>query len=104
MMTRKGLLEDQPDHPDALRLLGLLKHQAGDNEMAERMVRRSIALDPNNPKNYDNLGCVLGPGSAGSTMPSFPKRSRTRLRTIKAGSSSARHRTATIPVRRRRSA
>ena len=37
-MTRKGLLEDQPDHPDALRLLGLLKHQAGDNETAERMV------------------------------------------------------------------
>ena len=55
----KSLLEDQPDHPDALRLLGLLKHQAGDNETAERMVRRSIAMDPNNPKSYDNLGCVL---------------------------------------------
>jgi len=55
----RSLLEEEPDHPDALRLLGLLKQQTGDAVGAERMIRRSIAVDPANPKSYDNLGCVL---------------------------------------------
>ena len=70
----ESLLEDEPDHPDALRLLGLLKHQAGDSAGGERMIRQSIAADPANPKSHDNLGCVLvGVGRSGEAAPCFEK-------------------------------
>jgi tetratricopeptide (TPR) repeat protein len=47
-----------PDHSDALHLLGTLCHQAGNNEMALELIHRAIRLDPQNPFIYSNLGAV----------------------------------------------
>src|SRR2546421_1826811 len=42
----RSLLEQQPDHPDVLHLLGLALHQSGKDEQAIPLFERAIAIKP----------------------------------------------------------
>ncbi len=55
----RGVLAAEPQHVDALRLLGVLRFQRGDAAEAERLLRQVIAISPENAKAYDNLAFVL---------------------------------------------
>jgi len=55
----EAVLNEAPEHPDALHLLGLAALAAGDNQRAEVLVRRASALRPNDPTILSNLGEVL---------------------------------------------
>jgi predicted O-linked N-acetylglucosamine transferase (SPINDLY family) len=48
-----------PDHPDALHLLGMLAHQVGDNELAVDLINLAIHGSPTFPNYHCNLGTVL---------------------------------------------
>ncbi len=48
-----------PDHPDALHLLGVLAHQGGNNEAAAGLISRAIALRSSDPAFHSNLGAAL---------------------------------------------
>lgn len=52
-------LREQPDHPEALRLLGMLAHQIGDNVLALELIELSIRIRPDFPVSHSNLGSVL---------------------------------------------
>jgi predicted TPR repeat methyltransferase len=58
-----AVLADTPDQPDALHLLGLVRHERGDAEQAEALLRRAIANwpagDPQVAIAWNNLGNVL---------------------------------------------
>lgn len=54
----RQVLQQQPNHPDALHLLGMLLHQAGNSEMAVALINRAILADPGNPVIYYNLGTI----------------------------------------------
>ncbi|HEY8747832.1 MAG TPA: tetratricopeptide repeat protein [Tepidisphaeraceae bacterium] len=49
----------QPDHPDALHLAGLLSHQAGRSAPAADFIRRAILLNPINADYHNNLGLIV---------------------------------------------
>jgi predicted O-linked N-acetylglucosamine transferase (SPINDLY family) len=55
----RQILAQQPDHPDALHLLGLIAHQAGRNDLAVDLIRRAIVLTPSNADAHNNLGLAL---------------------------------------------
>jgi predicted TPR repeat methyltransferase len=55
----RRLLKSQPDNPDALNFLGMLRCQVGDSTEAEGLLRRSTAAEPSNPHAWLNLGNVL---------------------------------------------
>jgi protein O-GlcNAc transferase len=55
----RGILEREPDHPEALHLLGVAAHQRGQNERAVELIARAIALDPHQPTYHGNLGVAL---------------------------------------------
>lgn len=52
------LLEDQPEHPDALYLLGEIAGQRMQHERAVDLILRAIKINPHNPVYYINLGRV----------------------------------------------
>lgn len=52
----RQVLAVEPDHPDALQLLGVIANQAGQPEAAIELIGKSIRLFPNNPYGYNNLG------------------------------------------------
>ena len=54
----RQILQKNPDHPDALHLLGTLYHQTGNNEVAVEFISRAMRIDPSNPFFHDNLGTV----------------------------------------------
>jgi len=54
----RQILQGQPNHPDALHLLGVLVHQAGKHEMAVEYISRAIALQPAAAAYHSNLGEV----------------------------------------------
>jgi Flp pilus assembly protein TadD len=56
----RGLLADSPEHPEILRLLGLLKHQAGDPELATGLLQRAIEAGSDDGRAMEALGCILG--------------------------------------------
>ena len=43
----RAVLRDTPEQPDALHLLGVLRHQREDPATAEDLIRRAIAANPN---------------------------------------------------------
>ncbi len=45
----RGWLSQYPDDPDALHLLGMLRHQRGDSAEALNLVGRAYELQPDNP-------------------------------------------------------
>lgn len=50
------ILSAQPDHADALHLLGVALHQGGEHERAIELIAKAIALSPPNAKYLSNLG------------------------------------------------
>jgi tetratricopeptide (TPR) repeat protein len=55
----RQLLAQQPDHADALHLLGILSAQASELDTAVSLIGRAIQVRPVFPQAWSNLGCVL---------------------------------------------
>jgi len=53
------ILKADPNHADALHLLGFMAHQQGDNESAAKKISKAINIVPDNPFYYNSLGQVL---------------------------------------------
>jgi len=53
------IIEKDPDHSDALHLLGVVAHQKGKNDAASDLIARAIASDSENPHYHDSLGLVF---------------------------------------------
>jgi tetratricopeptide (TPR) repeat protein len=51
----QAILARNPDHPDALHLLGVVAHQLGQNQQAVQLIGRAIALRPAAPAYYANI-------------------------------------------------
>lgn len=54
----RSVLEQAPQHPDALHLLGVLQAQRGDNESAAALIAQAIAAHPREAMFHNNLGNV----------------------------------------------
>ncbi len=50
------VLEDAPDHGDALHLLGVIAHQQGRHEEAVELIEKAIVSEPDAPEYFNNLG------------------------------------------------
>lgn len=55
----RQVLEVQPDHPDALHLLGVLADQSGNPDLAEDLITKALAARPDFADALSNLGNVL---------------------------------------------
>jgi Flp pilus assembly protein TadD len=55
----RHVLAAEPNHPQALHLLGVLFHQTGRSGPAEQLIRRSLSLAPNSAEVHNNLGKLL---------------------------------------------
>lgn len=55
----EAVLASSPRQPDALQLLGVLRHQQGAHEEGVALLERAIALQPGNPNIRNNLASVL---------------------------------------------
>jgi tetratricopeptide (TPR) repeat protein len=53
------LLIENPNHADALHLLGMLRFAGGKNSEAETLIRRAIAVQPEQAVFHSNLGIIL---------------------------------------------
>ncbi len=53
------VLTVNPNHADALHLLGVTKHQAGQHEVAVDIIRKAISVNPRNAFYYNNMGIAL---------------------------------------------
>ena len=54
----RSILKQQPEHADALHLLGLIAHQLGKNEIAVNLIDKAISLNPTVPVFYNNCGAA----------------------------------------------
>lgn len=54
----REVLQRAPDNPDALNLLGVMKHQRGDAAAAEELIQRAIAGKADVASYWNNLGNV----------------------------------------------
>ncbi len=54
----RKILSVQPDHADALHLLGLVAHGVNQNREAVRLIRKAIDANPQNGAYHNNLGNV----------------------------------------------
>lgn len=50
------ILKQQPQHPDALHLLGVIALQVGKNEIAVKLIEKAIKENPDEPDFYNNCG------------------------------------------------
>ena len=55
----RQILQRDPNHVDALHMLGVLAGQVKHHDIAVSLIRQAIALQPNFPEAYINLGHVL---------------------------------------------
>lgn len=55
----RQILQSQPDHPDALHLLGVIAHQVGQHEAAAELIGKAVRLAPQAPEYPANLGEAL---------------------------------------------
>ena len=55
----RQVLAAQPEHPDALHLLGVLEHQRGNHQAASELIQQAISLSPGVAAFYVNLGTVF---------------------------------------------
>ncbi len=55
----ENILREQPDHADALHMLGLVAHQQGRNEDAKRLIADAIKIDDQVAFYHNNLGEVM---------------------------------------------
>ncbi|MCH7930814.1 MAG: tetratricopeptide repeat protein [Proteobacteria bacterium] len=54
----RRVLAARSDHPDALHLLGVMAHHAGDDESALELIGRAIKANPSNAVYHNNIGEV----------------------------------------------
>ena len=54
----RAILDNKPEHSEALYLLGICEHQTGNHADALDLLQQAADLDPNNPKIDNNLGSV----------------------------------------------
>lgn len=54
----QNILTRNPNHPDALHLLGVVAHQLGQHQQASQLIARAIALHPNAAAYHANLAEV----------------------------------------------
>jgi glucose-6-phosphate 1-dehydrogenase len=59
----------QPDHADALHLLGVLEHQCGQHARAAELIRRAVARNPAAPAYHANLAEVYRALGRGDRTP-----------------------------------
>jgi uncharacterized protein (TIGR02466 family) len=52
----ESILKSDPNHSDALNLLGVVAHQMGDHDGAIRLIRKAIEINGSNAGYYNNLG------------------------------------------------
>ncbi len=52
----REVLAAEPRHSDTLHMLGVIAHQAGQNDVAVGLIRHAIAIQPNAFEYYSNLG------------------------------------------------
>lgn len=57
--TYREILKENPNHPDALHMLGLATHTRGNSAEAEKLIRRAIAVEPKFPAFRSNLAEIL---------------------------------------------
>jgi len=55
----RRILESDPDHPDALHLLGVISHQAGDGASALELIGRAIQMNSGVAIYHNSLGVAL---------------------------------------------
>jgi protein O-GlcNAc transferase len=55
----RQVLAAEPDHADALHLMGIIAQQMGRHDVAVDLIRRAITLNGNNPAYFCNLGDAL---------------------------------------------
>jgi len=53
------ILEENPTHPDALNLLGIISFETGKSLEAIELVNEAIKINPHVPDFYQNLGVIL---------------------------------------------
>ncbi|HZT81171.1 MAG TPA: tetratricopeptide repeat protein, partial [Gemmataceae bacterium] len=54
----RAILQDAPQHPHALHLLGVLSYQAGRHEEARDLILRALAVHGPHPVFHSNLAAV----------------------------------------------
>lgn len=54
----RQILQENPNHPIALHLLGLVAHQVAKNDLAAELIEAAIANEPDYPVAHYNLGIV----------------------------------------------
>jgi len=52
----QSILQEQPQHPDALHLLGVIAHQKGKHEIAVNLIENAIKINPTISDFYNNRG------------------------------------------------
>ena len=52
------ILEEDPDHPDALHFAGVLAHQQGRGDEAIALIEKSLAIAPDRADCHSNLGII----------------------------------------------
>jgi len=52
------ILQNAPDHPDALHLLGLVRYRTGQHEAAIESISHAVELMPNNALYHSSLGAA----------------------------------------------
>lgn len=52
----RQILQVEPNHPDALHLVGVIAHHDGRHQIAIDCICQAIALSPNAPEYHNNLG------------------------------------------------
>ena len=55
----RQILQRNPQHVDALHMLGLLAHQTGRNDVAQELIGKAVRLKPTFAEAHSNLGNVL---------------------------------------------
>jgi len=55
----RQILNLAPGHPDALHLIGVVRHQSGDPQAAEHSIKQAIRADNHNPAYHRSLGKVF---------------------------------------------
>lgn len=70
--TCRAILRGQPGNPDALHLLGLINDQAGIHPIAVALIRKAIAIDPDQASFHHSLGgALLTQGKVDDAIASF---------------------------------
>jgi len=55
----RQILEGNPNHSDALHLLGVISHQTGKKDIAEGLILQAIRLNPERANYHNNLGILF---------------------------------------------